>query len=126
LLFLTWWFLFVCLFLPFLSFCIIDFTITIFFSVFLPPSLSLLLLHYNPLFSLPTILSTPSHPLSTPVLNSPFSSSNLSSHYPSLLHTHNLLTTLLCQLYTFTVPCIPWHKHPHYNNRNTPTYTRAT
>jgi hypothetical protein len=56
---------------------IINFTITILLSLFLPSSLSLLLLCYNPLFSLPTTLSAPSHPLFT------------SPSYPSLSCHHN-------------------------------------
>jgi hypothetical protein len=43
--------------------CIINFTITILLSLFLPSSLSLLLLCYNPFFSFPTKLSTPYNPL---------------------------------------------------------------
>jgi glycosyltransferase involved in cell wall biosynthesis len=49
--------------------CIINFIITIFLSLFLPSSLSLLFLYYSPLFSLTTTLSAPSHalfPLSSP------------------------------------------------------------
>jgi hypothetical protein len=45
-------------------FCIINFAVTIFLFLFLLPSVSLLFLCYNPLFSLPTSLSAPSHPLS--------------------------------------------------------------
>jgi hypothetical protein len=47
-------------------FSFVSFSITIFLSLFLPPSLSLLLLCYNPLLSLLTTLSAPSHPLSSP------------------------------------------------------------
>jgi hypothetical protein len=35
------------------------------------------------------------------------SSPTLSPHYPSLLHTHQLLTSPLYQLYTTPVPCNP-------------------
>jgi hypothetical protein len=82
-----------------------------FFYLLLPSSLSLLFLCYNPLFSLPATLSAPSHPffpLSLPLL---LTSSNLSPHYFSFLHTHHLLTSLLYQLYTTPVPFNPWHKH---------------
>jgi hypothetical protein len=61
-------------------------TITIFLSLFLPSSLSLLFVWFNPLFSLPTILSASSHTLSHPVFAPP-SFPNLLPHYPSLLHT---------------------------------------
>jgi hypothetical protein len=53
-------------------FCITNFTITIFLSLFLPPSLSLPSLCYNPFFSLATTLSAPSHLLSPPVFTSLF------------------------------------------------------
>jgi hypothetical protein len=46
--------------------CIINFTIIILLSLFLPSSLSLLLLCYNPLFSLSSTFSAPSHPLFPP------------------------------------------------------------
>jgi hypothetical protein len=52
------------------SFALLTFP-ALFSSPFLPHSLSLLSLYYNPLFSLPTILSAPSHPLSSPVFTSP-------------------------------------------------------
>jgi hypothetical protein len=56
-----WCFFLLCFFKKFFYFyysCIINFTITILLSPFLPSSLCLLLLCYNPLFSLPTNLST--------------------------------------------------------------------
>jgi hypothetical protein len=84
----------------------------------LTPSLSLLLLCYNPLFSFPTTLSAPFHPISPPAFNYLFP--NLSPHYPSLLHTHHLLTNLLYQLYTTPTPAIPDTSTLHYN-RNTLT-----
>jgi hypothetical protein len=106
----------VCFFFFLLSF-------SFFISVLLTPSsllsslfsfslLSLLLLYYNLLFSLPTTLSAPSLPL--------FSLSSLShptlpqtvTTLPSLLHTHQLLTSLLYQLHINPDPCNPWHTHP--------------
>jgi hypothetical protein len=65
------WFLnlvFSIMFLSFFNFnfyysCIINFSITILLSLFLPSSLSLLFLCYNPLFALPTTLSATSYPL---------------------------------------------------------------
>jgi hypothetical protein len=51
-----------CPFFPFFYSCIINYTITIPLSLFSSSSLSLLLLYYNPLFSLPATLSAPSYP----------------------------------------------------------------
>jgi hypothetical protein len=64
------WFLNLLFFIVFLYYyyyyyCIINFTITIPLFLFLPSLLSLLL-HYNPLFSLPSTLSAPSHSLFPP------------------------------------------------------------
>jgi hypothetical protein len=70
----------------------------------------------------PTTLSAHSHPLFpifTPLLMTP----NLSSHHPSLLHIHHLLTSILYHLYINPTSCNPWHKH--YNNRNTPKHTQG-
>jgi hypothetical protein len=71
--------------------CIFNFTITIFLSLFLPPLLPLVLLCYNPLFSLLTTLiyCFPHFHLSL------LFSHNLSPHYHSLLHTHHPLTSIL-------------------------------
>jgi hypothetical protein len=79
------------LFLKFYYSCIINFTITILLPLFLPSSLFLLLLCYNPLFSLPTTLSAPSHslpPSSSTLLICPQPVTTLP--FP---HTHHLLTT---------------------------------
>jgi hypothetical protein len=60
------WFLNLVLFILFLFLfysCIINPIITILLSLFSPSLLSLLLLYYNPLFSLPTNFSAPSYPL---------------------------------------------------------------
>jgi hypothetical protein len=49
------------------------------------------------------------------------------TNYPSLLHTHHLLTKLLYQLYTNPTPCNPWHKHPTLQQpKYTQTHTSAT
>jgi hypothetical protein len=96
----------------FFFFCIIYFTVSTFLSLFLSLPLSLLFLCHNPLFSLPTIISAPSHPLSPCLHLSLLPSPNLSPHYPSLLHTHHLLTRLLYQLYKTPAPYNPWQKHP--------------
>jgi hypothetical protein len=73
----------------------------------LPPSpvLQSIVLPLNYSFCLSS--STPSRlHLSLP------SSPNLSPHYPSLLHTHHLLISLLYQLHTTSAPCKSRHKHP--------------
>jgi hypothetical protein len=87
--------------------CVINFTISILLSLFLHSSLSLLFLCYNPLFSLPTTLSASSHPLFPPSSPPPPILPNLPPYCPFLLHTHNLLTSLLYQLYTTPAPCNP-------------------
>jgi hypothetical protein len=75
----------------------------------------------------PTILSSPSHPLSPsvfawPLLTFPY----LSPQYPLLLHIHHPLTSLLYQLYTPPALWNPWHKHPLLQQQNyTQTQTRA-
>jgi hypothetical protein len=76
------------------------------------------------LFSFPTIHSAPLHQLfSLPLL----SSSNLSPHYPCLLHTRHLLTSLLYQLHTTPAPYNPWHKHsPLQQQKYTQIHIRAT
>jgi hypothetical protein len=100
------------------SFHTINFTITIFSSLFSPPSLSLLLLCYNPLFSFPNILSAPSL---SPCLHLPItSSSNLSMQNHSLL----LLTNLLYQIYMTQTSAIPDTSTLHYNNRSTAKHTQ--
>jgi hypothetical protein len=61
-----------------------------------------------------------------PYVPLPFSS-NLSPHYPSLLHTHHLLTNLLYQHYTTPTPDNLWHKHPTIQQQKyTQTHTGAT
>jgi hypothetical protein len=102
-----------------------NFIITILLSLFLLPLLSLFFLCYNPLFSLPTTLSAPLHPLSPHLLLSLLSFPNLSPQYSSLLHTHHLLTSLLYQLYTTQPPSIPKISTLYYNNRNTPKSTKG-
>jgi hypothetical protein len=61
-----------------------------------------------PYYSFCPFSSTLSHCPHLSILFSP----NLSPDYPSLLHTHDLLTNLLYQLYTTPTPCNLWHKHP--------------
>jgi hypothetical protein len=102
---------------------IINFTTTILLSLCLLPALSLLFLCYNILLSLPTNLSAPSCPF-TPYL-CPRSSSNLSPHYPAFLHTYNLLTSLLYQLYTLQHSAIPDTNTLYYNSRNTSKHTQG-
>jgi hypothetical protein len=119
-----YWGLFYFILLLFLSsFCIINFTITIFLS----PSLSFLILGYKPLFSLPATLSVPSYPLSSCPHLPLVSSSNPSPHYPFLLHTYLPLTSLLYKLYTTPTSCSPWHNHPRLQQQKyTQTHTRVT
>jgi hypothetical protein len=51
---------------------------------------------------------------------------NLSRDYPSLWHTHHLLTNYLYQLYTTPNPYNSWHKHPTLQQQKyTQTHTRA-
>jgi hypothetical protein len=50
---------------------------------------------------------------------------NLSPHYPSLLHIHHPLTSLLYQLYTHQSPEIPDTSTFYYNNRNIPKYPQG-
>jgi hypothetical protein len=93
----------------------------------LPPSLSLLFLCYNPLFSFPTTFSAPLYPLSPhlqlPLLSFP----NMSSHYLSFLHTHHLLTSLLYQLYpsplkslTYALSTTTTETHPNMHKSHKP------
>jgi hypothetical protein len=85
-------------------FCFLSF---FFSSLVLPSSLSALFLYYNPLFSLPTTLSAPSHALSLHLHLLLLSFPNLSPYHSSLLHAHHLPTSLLYQLYTSPAPCNP-------------------
>jgi hypothetical protein len=83
---------------------VVNFTITIFLSLFLSPLLFFFFLCYNPFFYLPITLSAPSHPL-FPCLCLPLLSfCNLSPHYCSILNTHHLVTSLL---YHCTYPHLP-------------------
>jgi hypothetical protein len=92
----------------------------------LTTSLSILLLCYNPLFSFPTILSAPSHPLSSPTCTSP-------SHPPPTCHqttppSYRLTTCQLTYCTNITqpqTPAIPDTSILHYN-RNTPKHTQGT
>jgi hypothetical protein len=109
-----------------LFFCIINFTITIFLSLFLPPSLSLLFLCKNPLFFLQTTLSAPSHALSPPCLHLP------SYSFPNCHHTtlpSYTLTTHWLAYYNNSThpqpPAIPDISTLHYNNRYTPKHTQG-
>jgi hypothetical protein len=61
---------------------------------------------WNKLFCPFSSTLSPCHQLPIPF------SPKLSTDYPSLLHTHHLLTNLLNQLYTAPITCNPWHKHP--------------
>jgi hypothetical protein len=49
---------------------------------------------------------------------------NLSPNYPTLLHTHHLLTSLLYQLYATPTRAIPDTSTLHYK-RNIPKYTQG-
>jgi hypothetical protein len=104
--------------------CIINFTITILIFLFLPSSFSLLLQCYDPLLSLPTTLSAPSHPLNPPSSLTLLTSPNLSPQYLFLLHTYHPMTSLLYKLYTTPAPVIPYTSTLHYN-RNTPKHTQG-
>jgi hypothetical protein len=112
------------LFLFLSSFCVINFIITIFSSLFLPSSLSLLLLCYNPLFSLLTTLSALSYLLSPPVFTSP-------SNPPPTSHcttppSYTLTTRWLAYSANFTQPqppVIPDTCTLHYN-RNISKHTQ--
>jgi hypothetical protein len=99
------------------SFCIINFTITIFSSLFSPPSYSLLLC-YNPLFSFPTTLSAPSHPLSPPAFTSP-------SHPPTNCHHTTPPSYILtyCTNFIQPQPLQSLTQAP-YSSRNTPKHTQ--
>jgi hypothetical protein len=105
-------------------FCISNFTITTFISLFLPPLLSLLL-HYNSFFPLTTTLPVPSHPLFPPVFTF--------FHSPPICHhttppSYTLTTCLLAYCTNSTQPqppTIPETSTLHYNI-NTPKHTRAT
>jgi hypothetical protein len=75
-----------------------------------------------PYYSFCPFPSTFSH-LHFPFLYAP----NLSPHYPSFLHTHHPLTSLLYKLYSTPATCNPWHKHPPLQQwKSTQTHTRAT
>jgi hypothetical protein len=72
---------------------------------------------HSPSFSSATIHCSPSQVLFLLLLIHSFSLPshcppiflNLSTYYPSLLHTYHLLTN---QLYITPTPCNPWHKNP--------------
>jgi hypothetical protein len=89
--------------------------------------------HHSP-SSCITIYCSPSQLLFLPLLICSFlwlhlpllTSPNPSPHYPSLLHTHNLLTSLLNQLHKTQPPAIPNKKCPLLQQQCTQTYTRAT
>jgi hypothetical protein len=105
-------------------FCIINFTATTFLCLFLPPSVSLLLLCYNSLYSLPTTLSAPSHSLS-PIFTS------LSYPPPTCQHTNPPSYTLTthwldnCTNYARPwPPAIPDTSTFHYN-RNIPKHAQG-
>jgi hypothetical protein len=49
---------------------------------------------------------------------------NLSSHYPSILHSHHPLTSLLYHLYTLQPLAIPDKSTLQYNSRNIPKHTQ--
>jgi hypothetical protein len=101
-------FIFIPIVFFFFLFLYYQYYIIIFSSLFSTPSLFLLLLCWYSLITAPTTHSAPSHLLSSPSphLSLPFSP-NLSPDYPSLLHTHHLLTNLLYQLYTTSKPSNP-------------------
>jgi hypothetical protein len=76
------------------------------------------------LFSLPIILSVPSHPLFplSPLPPSP----NLSKQGSSLQYTYHLLASLLYQLHTTPASCNSWDKRPSLQwQKYTQTHTRA-
>jgi hypothetical protein len=109
------------LFLFLFSFYIINFNFTICSSLFLPPSLSLLLLCYNALFSLPTTLSASSHPLS-PCHHLPFPSSPILLPYAP--PSYKLTTCWLAYWPTTPFPAIPDTSTLHYN-RNIPEHAQG-
>jgi hypothetical protein len=116
----------VSVFIKFFSFFFffINSIITIFLSLFSSSSLSLLLLHYNPLFSLPTTLSAPSHPLS-PCLHLPLLP--LATCYHMTPPSYIFITCWLAYYTTYTQPqppAIPHKNTLHYNNRNTHKHTQ--
>jgi hypothetical protein len=112
------------LYLVFFFFCIINFTISVFLSLVLPPPLSFLFLWYNTLFSLPTTLSAPSHPLSSLSLPPPILPQPVTT-LPFPLHTHLPLPGLLYQPNTPPAPEIPDTSTLHYSSGNAPTHTRG-
>jgi hypothetical protein len=90
-------------------------------------------LHF-PSFSCATIHCSPSQLFFLPLLIQSFlclhlslllSFPNLSQLYPSLLHTHHSVTSLLSQPYTPPAPAIPDTSTLHYNNRNTSKHTQG-
>jgi hypothetical protein len=105
--------------------CIINFTITILFSLFLCSSLSFFLLCYNPLFSpqllfLPLLIHSFYH-LHLSLLSSP----NLSPHYPSLLHTNTHWLAYCTKCTQPQSPETPDTSTLHYNNRNIFKHTQG-
>jgi hypothetical protein len=114
------------IFFIFAFFCIINFIITIFLSLFL-------FLYFNSFSCSISHCFPPNHsfcPLSSTPFHCPHLSLlswlNLSPHYSTLLHTHHLLNTLLFQLYTTPALCNPWQKHPAIQQHKFTEHTRAT
>jgi hypothetical protein len=105
--------------------CIINFITTIFLSLFLLPSHPPLFLCYNPLFSLPTTLSSHSHPHSVPVFTFPsFPSQPVTTLFPPSysLNTHWLV---YCTTIYNLSPLQSLTSILHYNNRNTHKHTQG-
>jgi hypothetical protein len=106
--------------------CIINFTIIIILSRFLSLSLSLLFLCYNPLFSLPTTFSTPSHPLSPPVFASPSHSTPTCHHTTPPFYLCTTCWLAYCTNHTNPQPpASPDTSILHYNSRNRPKHIQG-
>jgi hypothetical protein len=107
-------------------FLYVNFIITIFSSLILPPLVSLLLRCYNSSSSLPTILSAPSYALYSHVFTSP-------SYLPLTCH-HTIppsytLNTCWLAYCTFIQPqpsAIPDTSTLHNNNRNIAKHTNGS
>jgi hypothetical protein len=103
------------------SFFLINSIITIFSSLFLPTSLSLLLLCYDPLFSLPLLF------LLLLIYCLPLPSLPHSHQLPTCNHTTYKLTTSWLAYCTPTpTTCNHRHKHPTLQQKYNQTHTRAT
>jgi hypothetical protein len=107
--------------------CIFNCTITILLYLFLPSSLSLLLMCYNRLFSLPITLSASSHPLFPPSSPPPPILPQPVTTLPPPFYTLTTHWLAYCANYIKPQPlAIPDRSTLNSNNRNTPKHIQGS